>query len=299
MQWILLSILSAILLGLYDLAKKSAVRNNAVPPVLLLNVAAAALIYLPALSLHWLAPSLLDGTPFTMQTLSLRGHGLLFLKSALVGASWTLALFALKNLPLSIATPIRATSPLWTTLLAVGCMGERPSATQWLGMATILLGFLSFSRVGNEEGIQFRKNRWVGYMVVATLLGSASALYDKYLLQVANFTPATVQAWFSIYLVIVMLPLALRWYAKDRKRQPFEFRWTILAIAIALLAADFLYFTAISLPGAMIAVISPVRRTSVIIPFVFGIVVLSEKNWKRKAMCVALILFGVLLICYR
>lgn len=42
MEWILLSICSAVFLGLYDLAKKTAVRDNAVPPVLLFNVASAA-----------------------------------------------------------------------------------------------------------------------------------------------------------------------------------------------------------------------------------------------------------------
>ncbi len=222
-----------------------------------------------------------------------------FAKSALVGASWTLALFALKHLPLSIASPIRATSPLWTTLVAVLLLGERPTVIQWTGMLLIMFAFTSFSNVGKLEGIHIGTNRWVVYMVAATLLGSLSALYDKFLLQHMAISPVTVQAWFSIYLVPVMLPLALRWYWHDRALQPFSWRWTIPAIAITLLIADFLYFYALSDPSALLAIVSPLRRTSVIIPFVFGIVILSEKNCRRKACLIAIMLCGVALVGYK
>ncbi|MEZ6149833.1 MAG: EamA family transporter [Pirellulaceae bacterium] len=299
MQWILQSLLSALFLGLYDIAKKSAVRENAVPVVLLLNVVTAALIYLPLLLLSSSLPGILASTPFVVEPIGPSVHLLLFAKSALVGASWTLALFAFKHLPISIATPIRATSPLWTTLVAVVLMGERPTMVQWIGMLMILFAFISFSNVGKLEGIHRSTNRWVGYMIAATLLGSLSALYDKFLLQWMSIPPVTLQAWFSIYLVPVMLPLALRWYWKDRALQPFSWRWTIPAIAVCLLIADFLYFSALSDPDALLAIISPLRRTSVVIPFVFGIVILSEKNWKRKAALISLMLCGVALVSYK
>lgn len=299
MHWIVLSLLSAIFLGLYDLAKKSAVRENAVPLVLLLNVVTSALIYLPVLLISARAPELLAWSPLVVEPISLSSHLLLLAKSVLVGTSWTLALFALKHLPISIATPIRSSSPLWTTLVAVVLWGERPTLIQWVGMLLILFAFLSFSNVGKLEGHHVGSSRWVGFMIAATLLGSLSALYDKFLLQQMALSPVVVQAWFSIYLVPVMMPLAFRWYRKNRISQPFSWRWTIPAIAVTLLVADFLYFTALSDPKALIAVISPLRRTSVVIPFVFGIVVLSEKNWQRKAILIALMLSGVVLISWK
>ena len=56
MNCILLSLSSAIFLGLYDIAKKSAVRDNAVPPVLFFNVLTAACIWIPAISMSKLSP---------------------------------------------------------------------------------------------------------------------------------------------------------------------------------------------------------------------------------------------------
>ncbi len=221
---------------------------------------------------------------------------MLLLKSVLVGASWTCAFFALKHLPISIATPIRATSPLWTILFAVVAMGERPGLTQWLGITVVLMAFFAFSRIGAKEGIHFHRDRAVTLMIVATLLGSASALYDKYLLQTAGLSPIVVQAWFSLYLVPVMIPLAIRWWRLERAENPFQWRWSIPLIALFLLVADFTYFTALSDPSALISVISPLRRASLVIAFLFGIVNLKERNWKAKAPCIAVILAGVVLL---
>jgi drug/metabolite transporter (DMT)-like permease len=295
MEWILLSLISACLLGVYDLLKKSAVHQNAVPPVLFLNVLTAGTLYGLALLGHKFAPRV--GLP-TVPLTEIEGqqHILLFCKSMLVGTSWTLAFFALKHLPISIATPIRSTSPLWTTLIAVGFWGESPTRVQWLGIGLLIGAFLLFSLTGRQDGVHFGRNRWVGCMLGATLLGSCSALYDKYLLQTVGLPPLTLQAWFSIYLVPVMFPFAIYWYFKDRTNSAFEWRWSIPLVAIVLLLADILYFTAVSDPQALIAIVSPVRRTSVIIPFVFGILWWGEKNWLPKAICIALMLVGVFLV---
>lgn len=296
MSWFLLSVASACFLGLYDLAKKAAVKDNAVPPVLFLNVVTAALVYTPILLVTSCSPALLEDTWLCIESLTPAEHGLLFLKSALVGTSWTLALFGLKHLPLSVATPIRSTSPMWTCVLAIVVMGERPSPLQACGALVILVALLLLSGVSRLEGIHFRNNRWVACMVAATLLGTASSIYDKYLLQVRGFAPATLQAWFSIYLVPVTMPMACYWFTRQRRTRPFEWRWTIPLIAILLLTADILYFQAVSDPQALISIISPLRRTAVLIPFLYGALVLNEPNWQRKAGCVGLMLLGALLV---
>lgn len=299
MHWILLTICSAIVLGIYGLAKKAAVDNNAVPPVLVLNVTTAAIIYLPIMIVSSQKPEWLVGTRFLVESLSTDQHALVFAKAVLVAASWILAFYALKNLPLSIAAPIRSTSPLWTILIASTVFAERPSPIQWLGIGVILAAFFAFSRIGRKEGIRFGNNRWVVMMIAATLLGATSALYDKYLLQQIGLHPATLQAWFSAYLVIAMVPLAIHWYLKDRRSKPFQFRWSIPTIAVTLLIADFFYFLAISDSTALIAVISPIRRTSVVIPFLYGVFFLGEENRRSKAICIAVMLGGVYLVSWQ
>lgn len=296
MSWVLLSLLSALFLGLYDLAKKQAVRDNAVFPVLFFSVLTGALLWLPLMLWSALAPGGFPYETFRVAPMSGTEHLLLFLKSLLVGTSWTFSYFAIKHLPLSIAGPIRATAPIWVIFLAIGFMQERPNFWQWTGIAVVVAAFYAFTLVGKLEGIRFHRDKWVGFMLIATLLGACSALYDKYLLQQTTLTPATVQAWFSIYLVVVLLPCYLLWLRGSWPRGSFQWRWGIPLIGITLLIADFLYFTAITDEDALIAVISPIRRAAVIVSFIGGITLYQEKNFRPKAVCVLALLVGIALI---
>jgi drug/metabolite transporter (DMT)-like permease len=293
MNWMILSLCSAVFLGFYEIAKKAAVRENAVPPVLFFNVVTSAILWLPLLIVSHVARDRMPYEWLIVDAVSWREHGLLFAKSLIAGSSWIFATFALKHLPMSIAAPIRASSPIWTIFIAVVFMHERPSIGQWLGVSVIIASFYAFSLVGRQEGIHFHRDRWVGFMVLATLLGACSALYDKFLLQNLEMKASTVQAWFSIYLVVVMTPLILRWWLRDRTTSPFQWRWSIPMIAILLLISDFMYFSAIEEQGALISVISPLRRTSVIIAFIAGVRLYGEKNWRPKAVCIVSLLVGV------
>lgn len=300
MDWMTLTLVSAALLGVYDVAKKVSVRGNAVPVVLLLSVSVGAMIWTVLLAGQRLVGP--DGFPawLIVSPLDAKSHGMLAGKALLVGTSWTLAFHALKALPLSIAAPIRSTSPVWTLAIAVTLLAERPSIRQWIGISVVLGFFWALSLVGRKEGIRFGTNRAVFLMIVATVLGALSSIYDKILLQRFEFTPATVQAWFSFYLVPVMFPMAWLWWRDARglsnPAQPFEFRASILWISPLLLAADMAYFTALADPDALVSIVSSLRRTSVMVALILGSRMIGEVNLGRKAVCVAGILIGVALL---
>jgi drug/metabolite transporter (DMT)-like permease len=286
---------SAFLLGLYDYFKKVALHENAVLPVLFASVMTGAAVWLPFVAWSAISPDTLPMDLFHVSAISWRGHLMLFAKSALVGASWLFGYYGIESLPLSVASPIRATSPLWTILMAVMFLHEQPTSKQLIGMAVIFLAFFAFTIVSRREGIHFVRNKAVFYMIAATLLGASSALYDKYLLQSAHLSPGQVQAWFSIYTAVLMIPPMWLWL-RQKTRHPFHWRWSVPLIGLTLLAADILYFTAIAQPGAMISLISPVRRTSVVVSFLLGIFMFRETQIGAKALCIAGIVTGVILL---
>lgn len=170
-----------------------------------------------------------------------------------------------------------------------------PTIKQMAGMAVIFLAFFAFTIVGRREGIRFHRDKSVFFMIAATLLGAASALYDKYLLQAADLSPGQVQAWFSVYTCVLLIPPMWLWL-RMKDRHPFHWHWAIPVIGITLLLADILYFTAISRPDALISLISPMRRTSVVVSFLLGILIFREKQILAKGLCVAAIVVGVLLL---
>lgn len=295
MTWLYLTIGSAFLLGFYDCFKKLSLRDNAVMPVLFISIAAGAVVWLPFMIWSAVSPETLPHKFLFVTGISGREHLLLLVKSVIVGGSWVFGYMGVKSLPLSIATPIRATGPLWTILFAVMLFGESPSPKQWLGVAVILAAFLAFTFVGRHEGIRFHRDKGVLYMMLATLLGAVSSLYDKFLLQQAAIPAGAVQAWFSTYMVMLLVPAMVVWML-SKNRHPFEWRWSIPIIGLTLIAADILYFLAIAQPDALISLISPARRTSVIVSFLLGIFLFREKHILAKALCITGIVTGVILL---
>jgi drug/metabolite transporter (DMT)-like permease len=295
MQWIIASLVSALFLGVYQLCTKHAVRDNAVLPVLFLSNLCGAGVWIVLLVVQSVNP---EGLPHTLHVASITPwqHGLLLLKSLVVGGSWVCSYFAVKHLPVSIGAPIRATSPLWILLGAVMILGERPGWLQWVGVLVTLGSFVGLSLAGRREGIHFHRDKWVGWMIAGTLLGSASGLYDKYLLGTAGFRPSTVQAWFAIYLTLFFLPLACAWKVRWWPRNEFYWRWSIPLLALSLLVADFVYFTALKDPEALIALVATLRRGSTLVAFFGGLILFKEHFNRQKLLAVMGVLLGIVII---
>ena len=294
MHWIAASLVSAVFLGCYDLCTKHAVRDNAVLPVLFFANLFSASVWLSLMALHVAAPGVLPPN-FTVEPLTLTQHAQLLLKSVIVASSWVCSYFAVKHLPISLAAPVRATGPVWTLIGALFVLGERPSWIELIGIATTLGSFFGLSIAGRAEGVHFHRNKWVGWLLAGTLIGAISGLYDKFLLGRMGFTAATVQAWFSIYLALLFLPLVIGWKLRWWPRNEFHWRWTVLLLSASLLVCDFIYFTALRDPAALVSVVASLRRASVLVAFGGGLLFFGEVNGWKKIPAVAGILLGIVL----
>lgn len=290
MTWVAATLLSALFLGLYDLGTKHAVRDNAVLPVLFFANLSSATVWLALMAAGGALP-----VEFHVAPLTGTQHLQLFLKSAIVAASWTCSYFAVKHLPVSIATPVRATGPMWTLFGALLILGERPGGLELAGIGITLLSFVALSFAGAREGIHFHRDKWIGWMLAGTLLGACSGLYDKFLLGRMGFTAATVQAWFVIYLTLIFLPLAIGWKLRWWQRHTFQWRWSILVVSFGLLVADYLYFNALRDPEALVSLVSSLRRASTLVAFAGGLWLFREVNGLRKLPAVVGILIGIVL----
>ena len=294
-MWAFAGLFSAVFLGVYDIFKKSSLNGNAVMPVLFFSTLTSTLIFIPVVAGSLIAPDRLIAIGLYSPPLNTLQHLQVFLKSVIVVSSWILAFFAMKHLPVSIFAPVRSTGPFWTLIGALVIFREKLNFLQWMGVGITLLFFYLLSTAGKREGIRFTNNKWIGFIVLATILGSISGLYDKFI--IARIDRIAVQAWFSFYQVVLLLPvLTLFWYPTREKTTVFKWRWSIPAIGLSLVIADFLYFYALSLEGSMISVISALRRSSVLITFILGAMMFREVNLRRKGIYLAGILAGILLI---
>lgn len=294
MHWIAEALLSALFLGVYELCTKHAVQRNAVTPVLFFSTLTGAIVWGGLLGVTALAPGALPKSLIT-DSITPFQHLQLALKSGIVASSWIFTYFGLKHLPLSIGSPIRATSPLWVLLGAVLILGERLTALETLGVLTTIAAFVGLSFAGRSEGVDFHRDKWVWFLIGGTILGAASSLYDRYLLGRLHFTVPTVQAWFSIYLLLFFTPFMLGWQRRWWSRNEFRWRWSIPFIALSLLVADYIYFSALSQPDALVALVMSLRRGSTLVGFAGGLLLFGETSNAKKILAVLGILVGIVL----
>lgn len=291
-MWLSLAFTSAALLGLYDAAKKKALTGNAVLPVLLLNTFFCSLFFLPAILSAECGFGWFDGTVLESSCGTLRAHGLVVLKSAIVLTSWIFGYFGMKHLPLTIVGPINATRPVLVLLGALLIFGERLNASQWAGVLLALVSLFLLGRSSRREGVDFAHNRWILCIAAAALTGAASGLYDKYIM--TRLDPVFVQSWYNLYQFLMMAVVAgILWWPRRGHTTPFRWCWAIPFISIFLSAADFAYLYALRDPDAMISVVSMIRRGSVVVSFLCGAALFHERNLRSKAVDLAFILVGM------
>lgn len=281
-MWWTLAFLSAALLGGYDSFKKISLKDNPVIPVLFLNTLLSAAIF----------------SPFLFST-GFGGLGIqryILLKSVLVLSSWIAGYFAMKNLPLTLVGPVNATRPVLVLLGAIFIFGEKLNQLQWAGVLLAMVAYFLMRLSGKKEGFG-AGNKWIVCLILAVILGAASGLYDKYLMSPAclGLDRSQVLAWYTLYQAGIMgLVLVLTW--RSSRSRPLKWRWSIPLISIFLCGADYVYMQALSQPDALIAVVSMIRRGSVLVSFAIGVLVLKERNIRSKAVDLALLLISMVLL---
>ena len=279
-MWLWMTLASALMLGIYDVFKKQALKNNGVLWVLLAATAFSTL---------FLCPFLTAGP--------LEDHLRIILKAVLVTTSWVSGLIGLKMLPITTVSTLKASRPFFVVLFSIVLFGERLNVWQWLGVALALLALTLLSGASKSEGITFSRSKGVLAMVVSILAGVASALYDKKV--IGGMEPLFLQSWCNFYITILLVAcVVVKALIDKEKRERFKWDWMLLVIAVFITGADMLYFFALKQEGALLSVISLIRRCSVVVTFVLGAIVFKEKKIREKAVDLAILMAGMGLLLY-
>lgn len=293
-MWLVLAFVSAALLGLYDVAKKYSLRDNAVPVVLLLNTLFSTLLFSPFIISAECGAGWFDGTLFEVAHGSWHDHILVIIKSAIVLSSWIFGYIGIKHLPITIVGPINATRPVLVLLGALLIFGERLNGLQWVGVTLAIVSVFLLSRAGRREGIDFKHNAWIYSIAAAAVMGAVSGLYDRYIMR--ELEPVFVQSWYNLYQFLMMSVAVVVLRPVQGRGIAFRWTWAIPMISVLLSAADLAYLVALSNEEAMISVVSMVRRSSVVVSFACGALLFKEGNLRAKAWDLVLILVGMVFL---
>ena len=307
-MWLLLAVVSAALLGFYDVAKKQALRKNGTFAVLLVATALSTVFVSPFFRLG-----------------PVEDHLKLVLKAVLVTASWVSGMEGLKRLPLTTVSTIKGSRPVFVVIFSVLLFGERLDWMQWTGIVLVIVALYLLGFTSRSDGtVEVRKAGflWMGLSVVTGVL---SALYDKHIMQ--GMEPLFVQSWTNLFITIILTlcvlfkrlffstntlrseatggvsrgcpprPLGVQGDGSLQASSPgFTRDWTIVLVAVLITAADACYFFALKQPDALLSVISVIRRASVLVTFLCGALLFKEGNLRAKALNMLLLAAGVVLL---
>lgn len=276
-MWWALALVSAVFLGIYDVAKKKSLQKNSVMWVLFSVTALSTVILIPFFSLGE-SGDILKLIP----------------KAALVSMSWISGLEGMKRLPLTIASTLKASRPVFVVILSIVIFGERLAPMQWVGVVVALSAIFMLSRSSAREGIRFRSDAGIMWMLVSIVCGVSSALYDKHLMH--SMDPVFVLCWSNLFSTVFMGTVLGIKVLNDKSERRFTPDWYLLLTAVLIVGADALYFKALACDGAMLSVISLLRRGCVIITFCLSAIIFKEHNIRSKAIDLAVLLCGMTIL---
>lgn len=276
-MWLWMALLSALTLGFYDVVKKKALSDNGVLWVLFGATVLSTIFLSP-----WLG------------ALDFRTHMLFLIKGVIVTTCWVSGLIGMKYLPLTTASTIKAFRPVLVVILSIFILSEKLNAWQWIGVVLAILAMQLLRKSSADEGISFSNNKGVIAMIISVLTGAGSAIYDKFL--IVGMAPTLVQSWSNLYIALLLGITIL--VVGPKKAGKFTWDWKLLIIAVLITVSDALYFFALKQDGAMLSIISMLRRCSVIVTFATSAIVFKEKNIKSKAVDLAFMIAGMAFLIF-
>ena len=301
MQWVLLSLISAFLLGFYDIFKKRTVVENAIIPVLFYSTLISGLIFLPFIIASHFCPDWFTGAfwkQFYVEPLTARQHLLVFGKTAIILVSWMFSYSAMKNLPITVVGPVNQLRPAISLLLLFAIFQEHLTWMQWLGVVLALVSFYLMNRSGKLEGIQFKTNKWVYMLLGSAILVALSGVYDKFLLSGESISPTTIQAWYTVYDFLMMAILFFAFWRPKRSEQPFEWRGGIILMAVFVSIADVIYLSGLNQKAAVIVLIPLILYgVRLLVSFAYGAVFFKEKNIRSKIVPLLMVIAALVFMC--
>jgi drug/metabolite transporter (DMT)-like permease len=199
---------------------------------------------------------------------------------------------AYRNGDLSFAYPImRGSAPMFTALLAVALLGERPAPAGWIGIAAVCAGVLAIG-LARARGVERdARRRSLGWALVTAATIVAYTLIDSTGARSAP-TPWTYVAWLAAIEGPVMFAVVLARhgrplldYARERGAVPMAAGLaSMLGYGVALWA----------MTRAPVALVAALRETSVLFALLIARTVLGERIGAMRWAGAAAIVAGVL-----
>jgi len=277
-NWILYTLIYAIVIGFFHCAKKKAVEKNSIYEVLAIFSTIAFI--------------LVAVTSKNILNIGFLPLIIVFSKSLVIVISWILSLHALQKMPISLYSVINLSRIVFSIIMSVMFLGEKLTVLHIVGAIIIVIGLFLVNKISNVKSEKETDFRIILILLVSCLLSSISGIIDKQVLKYIN--PIQLQFWFLFFLAICYWVILL-FKNKKLDLKKINKNYWILITAICLIVADRFLFKANEIPESKVSIMTLIKQISVIEGIILGKILFNEKNIIKKLLCSLLIIIGIVL----
>lgn len=205
-----------------------------------------------------------------------------------------------RHLPISTVAPLRNLSPLFLFVIAIGLLGERINTWQFLGIGLLMIGGYLLDLQGKDVFAPLRhaaKSKYSATVIVMLMFMSILGALDKINLQELAIPSFSYLFW--LYLVYSILSFSAHsiQYGNTQILDDIKKggKWLALTGALTVIEISILYY-ALAIPGVLIILVVPLRRTATLIETFVGGKIFGEKRLAQKVFASCVMILGVFFI---
>lgn len=287
MTWYLLALMAAFVLGIYSIIEKRGLRKADPLSFLIISSFIISLLSFPVFFTR-------DVFIFTNIEMLL-----IFIKSFFAALFFLFIAKALDKMEISEFAPFLSFSPLIVLILSFIFLGEKISTLAFIGFILIISGaYILELTDGLFSPIRaIRKSQNIHYIFLGIFFGAICAIIDRYLLS----RGPDLLSFFVLNNIFITFAFGIiSFFRKENLRNiktsfKYVLPWALLG-AIFYMSGDLLYFKALTIPSAMIALVIAIKRLSILVSTIVGGEIFHENNLFRKGLAAIIMLAGVFLV---
>ncbi len=294
MLWIIYTLISAFFFGMKDILAKKVLNENIKPIELVFE---EFLILFLILSLFFFTK--IDF--FSYETI----WHLYLIKALIIFITTEVYFKLLEKYEISTVTPLLNLSPIFLLILSSLFLSELITTMQVIGILVILFSTYYLEIIIHHHDsenphlhhfnlISEMKSIFFIFTIILLVGVSFTAVIDKIILEKTNvFT----NMFFTSGIILFFL-----FFYYSKKHNLFQTFTNmkknndLLIISLFTNISNFLILFAIAIPGALVSLIVPLRRTSTVFSSLIGGILFHEKHLLQKMISILIMLLGVFLI---
>lgn len=280
-SWILLTIIYALCVGIFELGKKKSMEKMSLYDTLV-GFSTFALI----------GAAILNKDMFFI---GYRYIPIILLKAVVIVISWILCMKALKNMQMSTYGITRLSQIIFTIIMSILILREYLTAQIIIGIIIVIISLILVNKIDNDNIKIEEKNtcKYVILLMIGMFFSSCSAIIDKMVLK--NITSTQLQFWFLFFLMISYWIIALIHQRKVEINKIIKNKWLYIS-AIAVLFGDRCLFIANENPDSSVSIMTILKQISAVESVFFGKIFFNEKNIIKKLLYSLFMICGIAII---